>query len=554
MPKSYLRNELILIQKRIVEQLKQEIRNSVGRESRELVQYREEYLDELAAGYKRTATSAEVIQAVKSADIVFFGDFHTLRQAQRIPLRILRERAPWNRDIVVALETFMIKHQPHLDGFMGGRIDEAQLLEKTDFNRTWGFPWEYYRDLATLAREKGGRLVGINSSPRSWKRRLYLRDSAAAEVIARESADRPGSLVCVLDGDLHLASSHLPLRVQEALEQRGVKRRILILFQNYEEIYWDLVEKRKEHQTAAVWLGRNRYCVINCPPLIKFQSYINWLEGCGELDYSSRSGWKLRGDEEVDFHEQVLRLIRIIAALIGIENDRLSDFVVYAADDLDFLDRLQEQGLFSPPEIEVIAAQIKKAESYFIHRANIIYLGNLSINHAAEEASHFINEVCAEFREGPLPMKADFYYRTLREALGFFGSKIVNPHRPCYSEKDFKKFVQRGRYWRTDPRLQELRAIGKHVRRHKEYERKWALAGGKVRGLRTIYDLPTDLHLGVTHALGYMLGDRMFRSMLSGRLSKEKIRDLFGERFETRDSAFDAYMDLAARLFRWKSG
>ena len=546
---SCLREELIRIQKRIVDQLKREIRDSTGEESKELLRYREDYMRELSEGYKKIVTTREVIQEVGKADIVFFGDFHTLRQAPRIPLRILRNGALGGREVVLALETFLVEHQPVLDDFMNDRCDEGQLLERSDFNATWGFPWENFRDLVLLAKEKRYRLVGLNSSPSAYQSKLFMRDQNAARVIVREAEARPEGLVCVLYGDLHLASNHLPMRVREALDQRGMERELLTLFQNNEKIYWDLVEKKLEHDADAVWLGENRFCVVNCPPLMKFQSYMNWLEGCGELDYSGDSGWRIRGDEGVDFHDQVYRLIEIISDLLDIDAEKLSDFSVYVADDLDFLDRLQEQGQFTPLEIQMITAQIAGEESYFIHKADIIYLGNLSINHAAEEAAHFINNVCARFHQSPLPMKADFYYRSMREALGFFGSKIVNPHRPCYTEEDFEMLAHGGKYSRTDPQLKALREIGRHVRKHKAYERRWAQSGGNVRSLRSIYHLPTDLHLGVTHSLGYMLGDRMFHTMLGGGLSKEEVRRLFHERFETRDSAFHTYMDLASRLW-----
>jgi hypothetical protein len=52
------------------------------------------------------------------------------------------------------------------------------------------------------------------------------------------------------------------------------------------------------------------------------------------------------------------------------------------------------------------------------------------------------------------------------------------------------------------------------------------------------------VHLGTTHALGYMLGQRLFRSMLEGLASKTAIRNLFHLNFSDLDQAYTTYLDL----------
>src|SRR5207245_1916164 len=103
-------------------------------------------------------------------------------------------------------------------------------------------------------------------------------------------------------------------------------------------------------------------------------------------------------------------------------------------------------------------------ESYYVPRARSVYLATLSVNHDAEEAAHFVRHVCAGDAVGAERGLIDaFYARALEEAMGFFGSKIVNPHRPCAREDDFRRTLREG-----DARMRLLATL---VLAHKRLER-----------------------------------------------------------------------------------
>ena len=81
--------------------------------------------------------------------------------------------------------------------------------------------------------------------------------------------------------------------------------------------------------------------------------------------------------------------------------------------------------------------QVASSESYFIPRIPLVYLANLSINHVSEEATHFLKHLCvaAELPTDPIDR---FYANTLHEAIGFFGSKVINHKRKAATEIDFR--------------------------------------------------------------------------------------------------------------------
>jgi hypothetical protein len=392
-----------------------------------------------------------------------------------------------------------------------------------------------------FARERGVRMIGINSEPDKGRGVLKRRDHAAARVIAREYLENPGRLIYVFDGDLHIAPGHLPSAVNALVAESDGNLRSVIVYQNNEEIYWKLAELGIEQETDVVLISKGRFCVMSTPPIIKFQSYFNWIDNARELTSPVTQTWRpdLAGDE--DLYSQVLRLVMMISEFFEIEVDGLEDFVVYSPADLDFLDELKADGELTPAEVAAISAHIRTNESYFIERSNIIYIANLSINHAAEEAAHFIHTVCAGPRQPDINQVEDFYCRVMREAVGFLGSKIVNHKRPCYGLNDFK-YVKRRYPTKPPERLAEMVSIGKFVRKHKQWEKSYLSRGKPWKTDGPMYNLPLGIHIGVTHALGYMLGHRLFEALMRGTIGKAAVRKLFFTNFSHLSQSLGIYL------------
>jgi hypothetical protein len=470
-----------------------------------------------------------------------------MAQAQRIPLRILREVILHRPEITLALEVVRIDDQQTLDKFMAHGLSEEQFLEALEYDRSWGFPWDYYRDLFFFARDHGMRVVGINSEPRKGRGALRRRDRAAARVIAREHVENPERLIYLFDGDLHVASSHLPHEVDLLLADFEIKPETVIVFQNIENIYWKLARHGLEQETDVVLIADGRFCVMSAPPIIKFQSYFNWINNTRELNSPAPPSWRSYFTGDSNLYSQVRELVEMISRFLDIEAKGLDDFVVYSPADLDFLDYLSARDDLAPGEISSIATHIRGNESYFIEKGNIIYIANLSINHAAEEATHFIHKACAGARQDNLDQAEDFYCRVMREAIGFFGSKIVNHKRPCYRAEDFRSL--RRKHPGLDPdRIDELRMIGRLLRQHRCREQAF-LKKGKLWALEgPIYEQRHRIHIGLTHALGYALGEDLFEGLMKGVISKEAIRDLFFMNFSDLTESFCTYLDLTRTL------
>jgi hypothetical protein len=553
------RRELIAIQKRIYKRLKREIHASLAEVAGNVQIYLEEYERELN-GSHAPCTRDDLLVSALSADIVYVGDYHTLKQSQKTLVKLLVAACKARPEVTLALELVHSKDQEHLDAYMRGEIDENEFQSRIKYEETWGFDWRNYREIFHIARKRGARLVGINSDPRGHRRdHLLERDFQAAEVVVREVLSRPRALVLVFDGDLHVARDHLPLVVDSLLERRQAKKREkTVVHQNAEAIYWELAKRGMEQEVSIVRLDRDAFCVINASPIEKLQSYLNWQSARDELEPAMDSDWAEilapesdESDEDIssgaDYTEQFLGIVQTLARFLQIDRDDLDDFELYTVADLDLFEKLAER--FTKAELAGLRKQVEASESYFIPRGNIIYLADLSVSHAAEEATHFLHWKCSEMREPDRDDPfASFYLRTLTEALGFMGSLVVDHKRECWRVEDCEKFVQnktkRSTRFTPEDRFQLAACV--LVLAHKKSEEHYA-ATKKWRKPVKIYEQPPLLDLRVTHMLGHMLGERLYAALVAGTIEKSAIRELFFEKHDTRASAFERYLDLVAR-------
>src|SRR5262249_45657589 len=325
----------------------------------------------------------------------------------------------------------------------------------------------------------------------------------------------PQAQIFTLAGQLHVAPPHLPAAV-------GGPRRALTVYQNCERIWWELQRDGRELEVEACLIRPGEWCLINTPPTVVQQS---WLDGTGGGGQPLDSGL---------LEARFRMLARTVARFLGLETPQLrsalDQVAVYTAGDLSFLDRVAA----SPRERRQIEKQILSREGYYIPRAGIADLATLPVNHAAEEAAHFVRHVVSGASADDARELPDaFYARALEEAYAFFGSKIVNPRRKCPHEPEFERLARAGDAF--------TRQVARLVLAHRAAER------GRVRPNGAAHT-SGDLFNAVTHSLGYMPGGRLYYALATGALLKREVRDLFLDPLSDTGAAFITYLELSRRL------
>jgi len=94
--------------------------------------------------------------------LLYVGETHTRNADHQLQLAVLRS-LPAER-AALGVEWFQARFQPVLDDFIAGRIDEAEMLQRTEYFKRWGFDYRLYRPIILYAREHHIPIVALNAS------------------------------------------------------------------------------------------------------------------------------------------------------------------------------------------------------------------------------------------------------------------------------------------------------------------------------------------------------------------------------------------------------
>lgn len=290
------------------------------------------------------------------------------------------------------MECFDITDQKHIDEFLKGRSSEKDFLKKVKWKRRWGFPWEHYKPLIELAKQRRWRVLGLNARGRR-ELSLEQREKAAVARIAEESGHHPHNLIFVIYGDLHLSHQFMPQLIEQAL---GV--RPLVIHQNSEDIYFKLMKKGLERKVNVVSLGPGRYCIINSAPWVRWANF--WLH----LEESAHPVWD---DEEQIILDTFHSIAKFLMREIGVK---------YSLADID--------------------VEMGPGFSYLPEEKSVT-LERLQLNQVSAVAGLVVSSKLGAF--STLPHDTDVIRWTWLEAIAFFMSKLFNPSRPADTLSDIAR-------------------------------------------------------------------------------------------------------------------
>lgn len=109
-------------------------------------------------------SNQNILQELVKANVVYLGETHDSPKDHKAQLEILQALYQQNRKIAVAMEMFQRQYQDILDQYLAGKITEAQLVEQTEYEQRWGFPWEYYAPILRFAKAYQLPVVALNTA------------------------------------------------------------------------------------------------------------------------------------------------------------------------------------------------------------------------------------------------------------------------------------------------------------------------------------------------------------------------------------------------------
>ena len=117
----------------------------------------------VSPGRTQTYTNQEILQQLLKARVVYLGETHDSLEDHQAQLKIIQEMQRQNPKIAIALEMFQRPFQSVLDGYLAGKLTEEQLVEQTEYDRRWRFPWEYYAPILRFAKQNQLPLLALNT-------------------------------------------------------------------------------------------------------------------------------------------------------------------------------------------------------------------------------------------------------------------------------------------------------------------------------------------------------------------------------------------------------
>jgi hypothetical protein len=497
----------IRLTRRIIAAIKRRIREVEGPEDEEVVDYYRPYAAELEHAVTKPIEKKDFLSQAGKAQLVLVGDYHTLDQAQLTLVRLLRDLTEAGQKPTVALEMVNAHHQPTLDRYLAGKLEDREFLEEIDYFRHWGFDFSHYKPIFDIAREHRLAVYGLNREGT-----LEDRDRFMAKRLLELASEEPSSHpVIALVGDLHLAMPHLPAAL------KALHCSPLVLFQNSETVW--MRKLSAGHEPFGWWsIGRNRYLNNNTPPAVKLMTNFVWLEHGGEalqMLYGYRGGSSQ--DAEADLAETVRGYIRALKALFDLRYKPDDDFQVFMYKDLSFL----RDSFFQTGPGRSYKAVITDGRALYIDHNRTIYLPMLDVNRTVQEAMHYLMR--AELPTGR-SVKA-FMGRIHYFTSGYLASKLINPMRHSPSLKEMEQAV------RTYPSLskhKERLKLGRQLLVYHgvlEFFRQVRSRSSKLQvEMAPLLELDHRTSFALSEQIGRTLGDELYALHDAGRLSAVELK------------------------------
>jgi hypothetical protein len=442
------------LQKRMYQSLQQEALELLGKTPETIRQYERTFQQDFKVNSIQLKSRDFALDQVKNHDVVFFADFHTFHQAQRLVLKLLQQlrnqqtpstlQRPW----FLALELVSSQHQNILDAFQAGNLSTEAFHSSIQYNEEWGFPWGHYVQLFDWAKQEGIPLIALNRPKPlpllNWNEELHKRDEWAAglltDLFLQKNRKSPRPLVFVVYGELHVGSRHLPQALSQLSERvLGKALRSLIFHQNHDALYWRAAKAQIQFQEQVVQLKKSTYCFFSGTPWAKIQSLIDFTEG---IHSGSRAFLEENEEEGNTNRVDTLYWFRtygeLISEWIKLPCPTYDDLTIYSLGQPDFLtifEKLEHAALkkgVTPLEMRLIEFQITRARSCYIPLLSAVLLDEHDPNATAELAAiHLFRHHHGKRARIYEKTLRNYYRQTLESAFGFLASLLLNPLRKC---------------------------------------------------------------------------------------------------------------------------
>ncbi len=112
---------------------------------------------------KFTPQQQSIITELQTAKVVYLGEIHDRESEHQQQLAIIQALFARNSKVAIGMEMFQRPAQGLLDRYLAGKITSAELRAQTEFDRRWGYKWEYYEPILNFAKINHLPVIALNT-------------------------------------------------------------------------------------------------------------------------------------------------------------------------------------------------------------------------------------------------------------------------------------------------------------------------------------------------------------------------------------------------------
>ncbi len=454
------------------------------------------------ASFEALVKESELISRMRESQVVYWGDFHPLRATKLNFVDAIREGLDTKRsqEVVIALEDLKPRDQAKIDDYLSNELNAEELKLTTQEPHTNGASsFTGIVAILDLARGLDLDVRGINAGGNSLPQRGQRQAAEIDRIL--EEYDHPQ--VWVLAGEYHLARCHVPKAVHSVSD--------LVVFQNAEPIFWQLQEAGQEYAAKIIRIFPRTYFFNHTPPLLRAMIHANSGEEIEE---------RLSAAEVYEAYVQELQ--EIMRGSLGLPPSKRAKVRVVTFEEPELEKTLRDCSLTSN-EIKRVTQLAKGGSSSCVPEHNLVYLASQDMVQVAEELAHGLHTEYSKVDDHGSSIDL-FYKSIMMEALGFLGSKLMDPSRKPLTLAKIRE---------------QDRALGTRVTSF--IHGRGGRYGFTDENIRRLSDRTRQ---AVQDYLGYGLGNKLYVRLEDQILTPKTITGLFLDNLNGRGVAQAVYQQL----------
>lgn len=128
---------------------------------------------------------AIALAQMAQADVVYLAETHDHASDHRAQLEIIKALHRLRPNSAIAMEMFQRPYQSVLNRYLAGQLTEADLQAYSQYNKRWGYAWEFYAPILRFAKANHLPVVALNT-PTEVTRKVARTGLDSLSVVERQ--------------------------------------------------------------------------------------------------------------------------------------------------------------------------------------------------------------------------------------------------------------------------------------------------------------------------------------------------------------------------------